>query len=605
MSLFTVPNLLAWILQTGLVIAVAILTLRILRIDAPAVRYPLLRIVLAACLVLPFVQPAPAATDRPGGAVDSSVAFQAAGAEPAPGGAGVLAPMFDGSWSPIFLVLLAGGMCVRLVWMAAGVVMLRRLRSAGQVAPPDGDHQELQRVIGANATIRYVPDLGQPVTFGLRRPVILLPDRLQAQPGPIRRAVVAHELWHVRRRDWGWTVAEETARAVFWFHPAIWILLSKIQFAREEIVDELTILATGSRRHYLDALLAFADHPPLAAATAFARRRHLVHRMVLISKEAVMSAKRVVVYGAMFVLATGATGLYAARAFPLVQSGLSADLHSVVQAPGPLERRARPVTPENPVPRRTYSVEPERPGELEAIDAHGFVRFRVTLDDAGRVAEVRLQDFRLTTGSTTAVRLNNVTAQTLEAAMNGSARFAPDQPPQPLRPLVEASIEAALRSVRQWQFAPPAAPPLAFTVTVPVGVPPPPPPPPPPLHARRPGMPPPPPPPPPAAGGSVARQAGDDDALRVGGNIKAPTKIKNVNPVYPEDAKEARIQGVVIIEARIERDGTVGDARILRSIPMLDEAALDAVRQWEFTPTLMNGAPVPVIMTVTINFTLQ
>jgi protein TonB len=61
----------------------------------------------------------------------------------------------------------------------------------------------------------------------------------------------------------------------------------------------------------------------------------------------------------------------------------------------------------------------------------------------------------------------------------------------------------------------------------------------------------------------------------------------------------------VIIETRIEADGRVGDARILRSIPMLDQAALDAVRQWEFTPTLMNGVPTPVIMTVTINFSLQ
>ena len=65
------------------------------------------------------------------------------------------------------------------------------------------------------------------------------------------------------------------------------------------------------------------------------------------------------------------------------------------------------------------------------------------------------------------------------------------------------------------------------------------------------------------------------------------------------------MQGVVIIEARIEADGTVGDARVLRSIPMLDDAAVGAVRQWEFTPTLMNGVPVPVIMTVTVNFTLQ
>ena len=61
----------------------------------------------------------------------------------------------------------------------------------------------------------------------------------------------------------------------------------------------------------------------------------------------------------------------------------------------------------------------------------------------------------------------------------------------------------------------------------------------------------------------------------------------------------------MIIEARIEGDGHVSDARVLRSIPLLDAAALDAVKQWQYTPTLLNGVPVPVIMTVTVNFTLH
>ena len=93
--------------------------------------------------------------------------------------------------------------------------------------------------------------------------------------------------------------------------------------------------------------------------------------------------------------------------------------------------------------------------------------------------------------------------------------------------------------------------------------------------------------------------------VRVGGDIKEPRKLKNVPPVYPVDAQAARIQGIVIIEAIIATDGTVRDARILRSVQMLDEAATTAVRQWEFTPTLLNGMPVEVIMTVTVNFTLQ
>jgi len=108
--------------------------------------------------------------------------------------------------------------------------------------------------------------------------------------------------------------------------------------------------------------------------------------------------------------------------------------------------------------------------------------------------------------------------------------------------------------------------------------------------------PPPPPPPPPSA---------PDAPLRVGGNIRPPTKIKDVRPVYSTIAQAARVEGIVIIETTIGPTGRVLDAKVIRSIPLLDDAALEAVRQWEFTPTLLNGSPVPVVLTVTVKFTLR
>lgn len=93
--------------------------------------------------------------------------------------------------------------------------------------------------------------------------------------------------------------------------------------------------------------------------------------------------------------------------------------------------------------------------------------------------------------------------------------------------------------------------------------------------------------------------------LRVGGNIRTPTKVKDVKPVFPADAQAAGVQGVVILETIIDEQGNIANARVLRSIPMLDSAALGAVSQWQFTPTLLNGTPVGVMMTVTVNFTLQ
>jgi len=101
---------------------------------------------------------------------------------------------------------------------------------------------------------------------------------------------------------------------------------------------------------------------------------------------------------------------------------------------------------------------------------------------------------------------------------------------------------------------------------------------------------------------AAAREKARAAAVRVGGKIKAPVKIKDVKPVYPAMAQSAGVSGAVIIEATIGPDGKVIDAKVLRSVPLLDQAALDAVRQWEYSPPLLNGVPVPVIITVTINF---
>jgi len=91
---------------------------------------------------------------------------------------------------------------------------------------------------------------------------------------------------------------------------------------------------------------------------------------------------------------------------------------------------------------------------------------------------------------------------------------------------------------------------------------------------------------------------------RTGGAIREPRKIRDVPPIYPEVARAARIEGLVILEATIDERGVVTDARVLRSEPLLDAAALTALRQWRYTPTLLNGVPVRVLMTVTFRFSL-
>jgi len=107
----------------------------------------------------------------------------------------------------------------------------------------------------------------------------------------------------------------------------------------------------------------------------------------------------------------------------------------------------------------------------------------------------------------------------------------------------------------------------------------------------------PPPPPPPKA---VTPQR-----IRVGGNVQQANLITQIRPVYPPLAKQARIQGTVELSAIIGKDGRVQDLKLVRGHPLLVSAAVEAVKNWVYRPTMLNGEPVEVATTIDVNFTLQ
>jgi len=259
-------------------------------------------------------------------------------------------------------------------------------------------------------------------------------------------------------------------------------------------------------------------------------------------------------------------------AFLVVASLSAQDVRDTV---GPIEKQAQanPISPENPIPRRTFSVSPAYPAEAIGINAVGTVSLVATIDETGRVVEIRKA------------------REPLVLTQNGTPN------PTAQRMAADALVRDAAGALRRWTYDPPAKGPLAFTVT----------------FSFRPGaeatssqstsV--------PAAGvtslAAIATATGSPGGMqpvRVGGQVKAPTQIRKVQPVYPAEAQAAKVQGIVILEAIIGADGRVNDAKVLRSVPLLDQAAIDAVRQWEYTPTLLNGVPTPVIMTVTVTFNL-
>jgi protein TonB len=93
--------------------------------------------------------------------------------------------------------------------------------------------------------------------------------------------------------------------------------------------------------------------------------------------------------------------------------------------------------------------------------------------------------------------------------------------------------------------------------------------------------------------------------VHAGGSIREPTKVKHVNPVYPDVAARAMVQGNVVVELQISTEGRVTEARVLQGIPLLNQAALAAVRQWVYTPPLVDGVPVRLLMTVTVRFRIR
>ena len=313
-------NLLAYALQIALLVAACAGIPRLLRVRSPGALFVFWRAVAAACLLLPFVQPwkhtgIVAATAGAGRVADRG----ALTADP-----GVTISTLSAVWDPfvsraIELVILAG-IVTHLAWLAAGVMRLRRLRRRTASALTTAEFDDLQETIGTRATIRWTDAVPFPVTFGWRSPVVLLPSKVRRLDAAAARAVVAHELFHVRRRDWPWQIAEEALRAIFWFHPAMWWLISRLQLARETVVDELSILATNARRAYMDALLSFADESLLSPASAFSRRRHLFHRIVLLSREGSMSTARLASASLVLCAALAGSAAVAVAAFPLVQA---------------------------------------------------------------------------------------------------------------------------------------------------------------------------------------------------------------------------------------------------------------------------------------------
>jgi beta-lactamase regulating signal transducer with metallopeptidase domain len=226
--------------QVMVVVAVAESAALLCRASSPAVRLAYWRGVGAWCLALPLLASTPAAQPV------VSVTLVSGWLAP-------VAPVLpDDSVLPglsaVLLWLWLGGALLRLGRLLAGAWCVRRLRRHSSPAALDEEIDALRMAMAPRAEFRWSRQMEQPVTFGIRRPVILLPERFNELNAQARRAVACHELMHVARRDWLWIVLEEHVRALFWFHPGLWWLIDRLQLLREQVIDERVVARTAARR---------------------------------------------------------------------------------------------------------------------------------------------------------------------------------------------------------------------------------------------------------------------------------------------------------------------------------------------------------------------
>ena len=214
-------NVAGYSLQVAVLVAVGSLLPILLCFRRPRIMLAYWQVLLATCLLLPAIQTwqaRPAGQAAQAGRAETEFVLTGAGYE----------------IDSLLLATFGVGVLVRLSWLTIGFARLRSYRrKARQISPLPALIEKLQSLTGGRARICLSTKIHSPVTFGVSRPVILLPAGFLEMEEKHQEAIACHELLHVRRSDWLFTLLEEAIRSFFWFHPAIWWVLGRIQLAHE------------------------------------------------------------------------------------------------------------------------------------------------------------------------------------------------------------------------------------------------------------------------------------------------------------------------------------------------------------------------------------
>jgi TonB family protein len=480
----------------------------------------------------------------------------------------VLASPSQGKWEPVILLLWAAGCFAFFLRMMAGFVGLRRIyRQSRALESPNWradsaeicERQEIRRTVRLRQSTRRA---AMPVTWGAVRPTILVPANAAEWAEERRLSVLTHELAHIARLDWLLQIFAELARAIYWFHPLAWVAAKEMRRESERACDDRVLNSGVKPAEYARQLLDLAmtlenSGNRWLSALAIARQTNLERRFTAMLNPLVYRGnlspkiKALVCLSALLLLLPlAALRLPAQDAVKL--GGTISDPSGL---PVPNATIALSNHKTNQVQMTTsnregkYSFVGLPAGEYELrVMKQGFAELRAKIMTEGPENEGATQDFTL---------LIESVSDEVNVVSDGG-------PKEGIKQGVHGGVAGGSGG----------------------GV----------KEGVRGGT----------AGGVASGVPRKTIRIRIGGEVQAAKVLEKVQPVYPDKARIAGIDGTVILHAVIGMDGRPYSLEVMNNQIDTDlaRAAVEAVSKWHYQPTLLNGDPVEVDTTIKVIFTL-
>ena len=602
--------MLTGLLDGAVVMALALIATALLRRRAASLRHAILASAVAAALVMPVLEltlpPLPVMHREVAPAVLWNAAppqvnsIIPARVELTPSERAADVPRL--SWSALVIVIWALGAAVILGGLAAGLARLARLRA--RCTPAAGVWREMTDDVARACGMTRRIDVLQSdsasllVTCGLRRPAILLPAGAAAWPHSRVRAVLLHELAHIRRRDAALQIAAELLRALHWFNPLAWAVCRRLrdesEFACDDAVLNGGIDATSYATDLFDVATQLSPHRARWAAAAA-----IVHPSTLERRIAAMLNRnrnraplgRRGWIAAVLVAVGIAVPLAAASVVTLVQTPLPDLPTRIVVTPAPTPLPPEPIVPA--VVRQTPPP-PSPPRRIVAVvqpQNNSLIKILVLDQHGGVVPGAKIAVTDTATGTIRPLLTSGVGGGSLHGLPGGQYEVAVSLPGfttvydritlapggqlertyrLPIGAMTEAvTISCPARATR-WVLK--GFPKRIWRVTMPV----------------------------------VSAQERPQAPVRVGGSVRVPQKRHDVKPVCPADLSET---ATITLSGRLGVDGAIHDLAPQRDVPASAMAAFEsaraAVSQWTYSPARLNNVPIDVNITVVVTFTKQ